>query len=506
MLIRHSIVRLFIPVLFLTISTKLVSQTEDGEIHFPEDFSNSYIKVVSYEITGNERTKEQIVIREMDFSMDDSLATFEVKTPGFAQNGQKRFSMADSSEVVRRMRYSRENIINTKLFLTVDMYLEEVEGKSYKIRIDVKERWYFWVFPVIQLDHPNFNDWLKSPDFSLLTQGIFVSHNNMWGLSHQASFIGYFGSSNGLGLGYYIPWIGKGQKIGLRIGGIYRNSSVVEYGSLQNERQLIFEPGSMKEFTLVNTLTLRPGLYNYGKVKVAFDNVQISDELYNRTLDESLASFLPLGMQDIYYLSLYAEYAYDSRNNKAYPLKGTYMKGFVDKYGLGIISHDVDYFYYGVDMHFYQRISDRWYTSEMFKLVESSGENISYKFKQNLTSGDDFIRGYDLYALRGDDMYYFRSNLKYNVIKPGILPPRKEKHKDSKFRNVPYAFYINLIADVGFMRDEFYGDYNPYNNKGLFSWGLGMDFISYYDLVLRFEYMYTSIGTHGFFFGFGMPI
>jgi hypothetical protein len=92
------------------------------------------------------------------------------------------------------------------------------------------------------------------------------------------------------------------------------------------------------------------------------------------------------------------------------------------------------------------------------------------------------------------------------VIKPGIMPARKEKHKDSKFRNLPYAFYINLIADVGYMTETTYGEFNPYNNRGLYSWGLGVDFISYYDLVLRFEYVFTNIGTHGFFFGFGMPV
>ena len=168
-----------------------------------------------------------------------------------------------------------------------------------------------------------------------------------------------------------------------------------------------------------------------------------------------------------------------------------------------LLGHDVNYFNYGLDMHFYQQISERWFTAEMFKLLTSSSENIPYYFKQNLTSGDDFIRGYDFYALRGDNMYYFRSNLKYNVIKPGVMEPRKEKHKDSKFRKVPYAFYANLIADVGYMKDEFYGQYNPYNNKLLYSWGLGVDFISYYDLVLRFEYVFTNINTHGFFFGFG---
>jgi len=493
-------------ILFTLVSGRMMAQNMDGELHLPEEFPVAFVKISQIEITGNKRTKEQIIIRELDFNTGDSLATFERGEGSSKLFAQKRYSRKDSSEVVVRMKYSRENIINTRLFLTVNFYLEQIEEEDYKLRIDVNERWYFWAFPVIQLDYPNFNEWLQNPDLSQMTQGLFMSHNNLWGLGHQTSFKAYLGSSQGVALGYLVPWVGKGQKIGLLLGAAVRKSTVVEYRSLDNQMQIIFEKGSMKDFSFVSTFTARPGLYNYSKVRLSAHHLQVSDALYDRTLDESIASFLPEGVQKIDFISLYIEYKYDSRNSHAYPLNGNYMKGFVNKHGMGILSHDVDYFYYGVDMHFYQQISERWYTAEMFKLVTSSSENIPYFFKKNLTSRVDFLRGYDYYAMRGDEMYYFRSNLKYNVIKPNVMKARKKKHADSKFRNVPYAFYINLIADAGYMKDDFYGDYNPYNNKLLYSWGLGVDVISYYDMVLRFEYVFTNIKSHGFFFGFGMPI
>ncbi len=96
------------------------------------------------------------------------------------------------------MKYSRENIINTQLFLSVDLRLEQAEGDDYTLKIDVKERWYFWVFPVVKLDHPNFNDWLQDPDLDQVNMGLFTSHNNLWGLSHQASAVAYWGSSQSL--------------------------------------------------------------------------------------------------------------------------------------------------------------------------------------------------------------------------------------------------------------------------------------------------------------------
>jgi outer membrane protein assembly factor BamA len=493
----------------------LHAQTKDGEVHAPGEFFDAYIKITGIEVTGNKRTHERIITRELDFKMGDSLATFEGIEKGF-NAGNKRFSHSDSSEVIRKLNYSRENIINTKLFLMVDLYLEQVAGEEYKLRINVQERWYFWVFPIIQLDYPNFNEWLAKEDrsFSDFTQGLFMSHNNMWGLSHQASVLGYLGSSKGIGLGYYIPWIGKGQKIGMRVGALYRNSTVVEYGSLIseedgiqiNERQMIYQEGSLKQYDFLTTFTVRPGLYNDGKIRIMASHLQMSDSLYSLTLNDSIASYLPIGHQSTTHFDLYIEYAYDTRNNRSYPLYGTYMMGFVDKRGIGILARDVDYFYYGVDFHFYQQLSRKWYTAEMFKFINSSSENIPYHYKQNLTSGSDFIRGYDFYALRGDQMYYFRSNVKYELIAPNIKKARNEKHKDSQFRNLPYAFYLNTFADLAYVRDDFYGEYNPLNNRMLYSWGVGIDFVTYYDMVLRFEYAFTIIGTHGFFFGFGLPV
>ena len=66
------------------------------------------------------------------------MATFLDKAEYNVGKGQKRFSREDSAEVALRLKYSRENIINTKLFLEVDLYLEEMEDLDYKLRIKVK--------------------------------------------------------------------------------------------------------------------------------------------------------------------------------------------------------------------------------------------------------------------------------------------------------------------------------------------------------------------------------
>jgi hemolysin activation/secretion protein len=104
-------------------------------------------------------------------------------------------------------------------------------------------------------------------------------------------------------------------------------------------------------------------------------------------------------------------------------------------------------------------------------------------------------------------MYYFRSNVKYQLVKPNVKKV-KEGQEKNKFKNLQYAFYLNAFADAGYVVNKF-TENNPLNNKMLYSWGLGLDFVTYYDMVFRFEYAFTYNSyesINGFYIAFGMPI
>ncbi len=474
-----------------------MAQNKDGAIHVPDTLYVPYIKIADAEIAGNKLTKPSIIIRELDFRIGDSLATFQ---KGAKVNfNDLNFYPGDSSELRLRMNYSRENLINTKLFLTVDLSLKKISNNQYALLIDVTERQYWWLFPVPKLNAPNFNEWIRDIDWSYLSMGVFFSHNNLFGLSHQTSVIALAGKTWAIAMGYKIPWIGKGKKIGLTMTAGYTNMYYVEYASVDNKRQMLYAPNSSQIAMVGAKLTLRPGLYNYGTIKLTGEYIKVSDSIIK--LD---SSYLAGNKKSNISLSLYADYYYDTRNSHSYPLKGNMLRVFVNKVGLGLVSKDIDLFYYGVDFHFYQTINRKWYVAEMFKAENSAGEHSPYYYQLSMSSGNDFIRGFDLYTLKGDQMYYCRNNIKYELIKPS-LKKVKEGQEKNKFKAIQYAFYLNAFADAGYVVNKF-TDVNPYNNKFLFSWGLGIDFVTYYDLVIRFEYAFTSIGTNGFFFGFGMPI
>jgi outer membrane protein assembly factor BamA len=475
----------------------LFSQNKNGAVNLPDTISFPFIKISEVECSGNKLTKAQIITRELDFKVGDSLRTYKDGS-GF-DFSTKRFVNSDSSELNLRMQYSRENIINTKLFLTVNLSIEQISGDHYRLHIDVTERHYWWIFPVVKLNAPNFNEWLRAPQWSDVSMGLFFSHNNLWGLSHQTSFAFYLGKSYAFALGYYIPWIGHGQKVGMLMAAGYDNLYTVEYGSVENKRQMIYAYNSFQQAKVNVSFKFRPGLYHYGTIKLSGEWVKISDSVFK--LD---SNYLAANKKSNTSLSVYADYYYDSRNSHSYPLKGNLFRIFIDKRGMGMISHDVDLFYYGIDFHFYQALSKKFYVAEMVKCVNAAGQNYPYYYQQVIPHKKDFIRGYDLYTIRGDQMYYFRSNIKYELIKPSIKKPKAGEEKN-KFKNLQYAFYLNVFADCGYVVNKF-TENNPLNNKMLYSWGTGIDFVTYYDLVIRFEYAWTSTWHNGFFFGFGMPI
>lgn len=473
-----------------------IAQNKDGDIKLPEKFVSDFVKISKIEVKGNEKTKDKIITRELTFKAGDTLLV--VSKNKRMSSGDKRIFATDSlSELFLSLKYSRENIINRSLFLTVDLILEQIEGNDYKLEIKVTEKWYVWIFPVFRIDAPNFNVWLNDPDFSQTSYGLFTSHQNLWGLGHGGSFTMFFGSSKQVALGYSIPYVNKKQNIGLKARGTYKNTAVVQYASVNNEREMIYESGSLEELAIHAILEIRRSLYDYGTIKFKTITASISD-----TMLQIAPNYFPDNQQQISTLNLYLDYYYDTRNNRSYPLSGNYLKVFAEKIGMGILTNDADYFNYGIDFHFYQKLNDRWSVAENVNAIGSSSNDISYYFQKELSTA---IRGYDFYTIRGDKLVAAQSNLKYNIIKPNIKKARKPEDADSKFKNLQYAFYLNLFADAGFVRNN-YTVNNPYVNEMLYTYGLGLDFVSYYSLVLRFEYAFTSIGSHGFFVAFGMPI
>ena len=114
------------------------------------------------------------------------------------------------------------------------------------------------------------------------------------------------------------------------------------------------------------------------------------------------------------------------------------------------------------------------------------------------------IRGYELYVVDGQKLGIIKSNLKFEVI------PKTNFNidwiKSTKFSDLYFAMYANLFFDVAYVDDKYSYQLNPLTNQVLWSAGVGIDMITYYDLVLRLELSINKQRETGFFISFVAPI
>lgn len=75
-----------------------------------------------------------------------------------------------------------------------------------------------------------------------------------------------------------------------------------------------------------------------------------------------------------------------------------------------------------------------------------------------------------------------------------------------KFSTMHYALYSNVFFDCGYVKDIYFKRNNQLNNTFTYGMGIGLNFVTYYDKVLRVEYSITKQKEHGLFIHFIAPI
>ena len=94
-------------------------------------------KIKKIIITGNELTKDRIVLRELSFKKDDLI-----------QLGQ----------INKQIQLSKSNLTNLNLFNFITIK-HEIRNEKINFTIELIERWYIWPYPIFEISERNFNVW-----------------------------------------------------------------------------------------------------------------------------------------------------------------------------------------------------------------------------------------------------------------------------------------------------------------------------------------------------------
>jgi outer membrane protein assembly factor BamA len=427
-------------------------------------------------ITGNKVTKMPIVTRELFFHEGDTLPSFVF---------------------LKAVERTRENLLNTTLFNYVTItYTDQGDG-DLTVLIDLDEQWYIFPVPIFELVDRNFNEWWQTRDLERINYGFYLNWNNFRGMNERLRFLLRWGYTRRVGLYYTIPYINKNQEEGLSVGLTYSRSREVAYNV--DESKLVFynEPNDFvrEEISTLLMYTHRKGFYNTNIFSVEYRQNNLND-----TIGKLNPDFFGDGASEQQVLSFAWAFRRDRRDYKIYPLKGYLFQFEAVKHGTGLMTNEPNLLYLKSFLKYYHQFSNRFYAGTWIQ-GKLSGRSFAPYFNQlGFGYKDELVRGYELYVVPGQNYWLTRTNLKF-----ALLPTKKVQVgfiRNEQFNTIPFAFYLNVFGDIGYVRDRQWAELNPLANSYHYGYGVGMDYVTYYNLVFRVEYSFNKFGEQGFFLHF----
>lgn len=443
------------------------------------DSSQSYI-LDKVQLSGNKITKDYILLRELDFGNQDSIVL---------------------RDLPYKMWRSEKNIFNTTLFHVVKLDFVLKDSNLFDLNIHVIERWYIWPLPILENADRNFNTWWETKKLDRLSYGLFLNWQNFRGRNEQLQVYLKTGFEQELGLDYVIPFVNRKKTIGLVFSSGYITNREVNFNSTGNKRNFLKDDNAIlkNEVYLLGRVNYRWKLYGQFQFMMSYTRVNAADTLLSLAPD-----YLQDAKNTNELMAMSLQYKYDKRDYAAYPLKGNVLQVYAIKQGLAVFENTLNILELEAVYHHHYALTDRWYGSHGIKGKHNVLDAPPYRFQRGFGYNNDFIRGYEYYVMDASDYVYLKNNLKYNLIKPKCK--QVSWIKNDKFSTLTYALYASAFFDVGYANDRLYASVNPLSNQWIYGYGVGFDFVTFYDIVTRLEFSRNAQNENGIYLHFKKSI
>jgi outer membrane protein assembly factor BamA len=419
-------------------------------------------------LDGNKKTKDFIIRRELDLKEGDSLL---------------------SSGVEPRLLLIRNRIFNTRLFTHVALTLQHDT-----LFVRMKERYYTYPLPVLGLADRNFNEWweLRHHDPKRINYGINFIKKNVRGRNEILRIKLQSGFSQKAEANYTIPYLTKKQKTGVTASISYISEKKVAYKTSGNI--LTYTEGAhqlRRRFQSAVTFFRRGKFYNTSLLSVIYNNNHIAD-----TIAQLNSRYFLHGRTSQRYFSLKYTYINDRRDIAYYPLKGHYFSLEAEKLGL-LPSDAINQLNFYINYAVFKPLGKNFFLAIGLTQKLSFPKDQPYYNYRSLGYNSYSVSGYELYVIDGQDFSLAKADLKFKLFSrqwsTNLIPLEN-------LRTIPLTVYLKMHSDAGYVADDTYNPENKrFSNKLLWGNGIGLDFVSYYDLVLRVEYSVTRTWQQGIF-------
>ena len=443
----------------------------------PSQSADSMLVIKQINIVGNKKTKESIILRELDLVIGDSIK---------------------KEDLDKRLDLNRRKLINVNLFVTVEIKLIRDIKNQVIIEIKLQEQWFLLGYPIFQIIDRNYAEWWqRGADLSRTTYGIDLIHSNFRGRAERINLRLETGFTQRIDVGYRVPYIDKAQKTGVGFSLSYITNRNLAFKSLYDTLFYFKSPSDImrKRFSGAIYLKKRYGFYDNHTLELRYNYNFIADTIAKLNPHYFLDSRTS---QKYFQLSYY--FNYDFRDNVAYPLRGKRYELLISKLGI-LLYDDVNQMEVTGGYSWYKPITKKLFYGVNLKAKISFPTRQSFYNTRGLGYFQELVRGYELYVVDGNSFFLARNNFKYQLVNSKI---HFKFLKIKQFNTVPIGIYPNAFLDYGYVQ-SFNGTENKSNlsNRLIYGGGFGLDFVTYYNMVVRFNYAFNDRKQKNFVFSIG---
>jgi len=449
---------------------------------------------VDIHLKGLQKTKAWVIFQELPFRQGQKVAL---------------------SDRARLLEESQQNLYNLALFNEVRIDAK-LSARLLTITIHLKERWYLWGSPRLGVEERNSYDLLaalRRQNLDRLVYGGYLQWQNLSGRNEWLTLDVQGGFSQRFSLDFIRPSIFRSQRLDLRLGYHYSRERQVILGTEEGKALWRGQLGDYYRRTHLAYLAFNkrftPRLHLRTQLK--WQSFRYADSLFAEEASDQISPFFTRPAPLLAYPSLMLGLFRDERDLKSYPLKG-YKYHVFFRYAQTLDRRDLHFLRLGFSWAHFFSLSERWKMAYGLQHIHSLGRQIPWQEKTFLgmrkgefVGVNHELRGYQAYLLAGTQVSTFKWEARwalfpYKIIRLPFIPA-------DKFNEGPLGIYLSAFVDQGWVEDHSFSQADDtFLNQWLLGYGLGLNVIGFYDMLLRIEYARNHLNQGGLFLHTTIPI
>lgn len=437
--------------------------------------------IADIEVQGNRTTRTDYILEKLPFNTGDTLSVIEFES---------------------LIREAQKNLERSSLFLKSELDYRKVLSEVF-VMVEVKERWYYWLYPILEHADRNLSAFLYAWDRKRINYGASFEKHNLTGNGDLLKIKFRKGFREQYGGSYFHPGLMGDNRHGLGFSAFWYH---------QKNLALSFDERAMPHYYFNEdryALSEKDIILGYAYRPDQNSTFKLLASYQFKALDSSVnhkyENYLPGQDSENEFLSLRATFRQDARDNAFQPHRGWMAAASVEQKGLGVFSA-YSQTALEAETDVLTPIGSRLTFRNSFygKVLLDHARPISFD-ESRMLGYAHYLRGYEYYIIHGEASCLLQNEMAFTLVQKDWLP--LPFIPVFAFDELPYQLDVFTFLDFGKVWNaKGLSNQNFLSDRLLMSFGLGCRLMTWYDRNIDLHMAWTNEKAFGIFVAYNTPI